>query len=152
MDIKKKYRFDFNWFLNTYNNIHYPKSVSNLDINTKEFIDKIYNIHYLNYDGFLDEVLLHLKELDTKQEYLKAETKCIKCNFYYPYLLDSFIFIKLKTDNNQFNDITHQLCFNCIRNLEILSCSKCYNLELDTYDSVYLDNLKDQFICKKCYH
>ena len=151
MDIKNKYGFNFNWFLESYNKINFPKKSYNIDNKTQEFINSIYDIHYLNYDAFLDEVLPIFNQVNKKQEYLKSVHNCMKCKLYYPYSMDSFIFIKLKTNNNEFNDITHKLCFNCIRQLKILNCSKCSNLELEPYDIVYLDNIKEQFICKKCY-
>jgi hypothetical protein len=151
MDIKNKYGFNFNWFLESYSKMNFPKKAYNIDDKTQEFIDNIYDTHYLNYDAFLDEVLPILNQIDKKQEYLKPVRNCLKCKLYYPYSMDSFIFIKLKTKNNELNDITHKLCFNCIRNLKILNCKKCYNMDFEPYEIVYLDNIEEQFICKTCY-
>lgn len=150
MDIKNKYGFNFNWFLESYEKTNFPKRSSDIDNKTQEIINSIYDTHYLNYDAFLDEVLPLLNQVNKKKEYLKPVHNCLKCKLYYPYSMDSFIFIKLKTNNDEFNDITHNLCFNCIRQLKIINCDKCHNINFEPYEVIYLDNIEDQFICTNC--
>jgi hypothetical protein len=77
-----KYGFYFNWFLNSYNKINYPESYLKFNQNTREFIENIYNIHYTNYDGFLDEVYLHLNQKEKKQEFLKYEKNALNVNVF----------------------------------------------------------------------
>jgi hypothetical protein len=150
MNIKDKYCFDFNWFINTYNKINYPDNCLKFNKETINFINSIYDIHYINYDGFLDEVLPFLKQIHKKTEYLKSERKCIKCNYFYPYTLDIHMFIMFKQDN-LITDITNDLCYDCIRNLKYLKCKKCSNNNLEPYSQIYLDNLHTNFICSQCY-
>ena len=150
MDIKIKYGFDLNWFLSSYNKINYPESHLNFNQETREYIEYLYNIHYTNYDGFLDEILIHLKQKKKKQEFLKYEKRCIKCKCFYPYKLDSNIFIILN-QNNTINDITNELCFNCIRHIIINQCNICKKKINDSCSQIYLKKLENNFTCSKCY-
>ena len=153
MELKDKYGFNKEWFINTYNKINHPIKVNNLDNKFKEKFESLYRIHYLNFDGFLDDILLSINDIQSKNDYLKEETKCIKCKCYYPYNLDSFIFIMLKVEgkNDDYTDITYKLCYNCIRNLNIFKCKKCNNNNIEPYCQVYLQNMNDQYTCKKCH-
>ena len=119
MDIENihinRYGFDLDWFL------------CNCFLRTEE-IDTFYEKYYLDYKKFINSFCDHFNISDSERENcLKAEKRCICCQKNYPYVMDSFVYIKSKN-----KDITEELCYDCIQNT--LRCDKC---NVDMYQEPY---------------
>ena len=132
----------FEWFLDVYNEINYPKKAIDIDIKIKWQIDVIFNKYQYNYEKFILEVskVLDISKQD-QIKYLKKIQYCIHCDQDYPITQDPFIIFK----NTLNDDITYKLCTNCIT----FSCQKCKYKPCGPWETFYITDNKI-FICEKC--
>ena len=122
----QKYGFNFEWFLDVYNEINYL-NISDLDNKSLNIIESCYRNNYLNYHDFIKIILEKFKMIDDINIYLSQEKKCLICQNNYPFSLDCFITFY---DKNK-SDITKCMCVDCIQ---------YYTSEdIEPYQKIYLD-------------
>lgn len=148
-----KYGFPFNWFIDVYEEINGIEKALNLYF-IKNKINSIYNLHYLNYTKFIDEISILLNiSFDDKIKYLKKEKRCTLCKQNYPHSLEIFTtFIDGQTNEN----LNHTICFYCANTKYF--CSNCdLSFGKEPYEHIYIyknEIIDNKFltICKKCYN
>ena len=141
-----KYGFNKEWLGIAYNKINYPNQIHNLDTTIKFKIENLYTTYFNNYQLFINKVkdIIPILEKDIKT-YLEKEVKCLFCNENYPYCFDSFLNI---LDYNTQEDITHNLCYDCIKKVNY--CNVCQKEIDEPYSKIYCNySLKDNI---KYYH
>jgi len=147
--MKEKYGFNLDWFLCTYNICKYPKNFMNADDKDKLFLQETYMNYYDNYKGFIDIVCKKFNLDKKKKKFLEVEKKCLKCKNKYPFTYDSFLYV---FDNETKTDITYELCFDCLVNIQKTKCNTCESVINEPYETIVIRNINsnDQY-CSKCF-
>lgn len=135
-----KYGFNKEWLGKVYNKVNYPNQIHNLDASIIAKIEDLYTTYFNNYQSFIVKLkeVLPILEKDIKT-YLEKEEKCLFCNNNYPFCFDSFLSI---LDCFTQEDITHKLCYDCIKGVQY--CSLCQKAIDEPYSKIYCNySLKD---------
>lgn len=142
IDFIKKGSFDIIWFVEPFEE-KFGK-ITDLPENDKQVIISLYNTYYLNYKKFIENIKIYFGDTRTV-EYLRNENKCLSCKKNYPIL--DYLLVDIYCNNN---DITFELCEECINHFKYLKC-KCETQYMSS--KILLTNdYKKKINCNYCFN